>query len=203
MKKTILAALAASVLATGAAQAAGFNGLYIGADGAYSTLKSEGMTPELEGSNANFGIQLGYGTTISGNFYLGAEIGLRNSIGDFGDKTSTGEIYGVAYSEKISAKTTTTKMFSILPGFVVSPNALIYARLGKGNADNEVTYTLNAPSINFSETEKSTNNGDFTIYGLGLDYLMTKNLSVKAEANKISADDANGTSLNVGVNYRF
>lgn len=32
MKKTILAALAASVLATGAAQAAGFDGLYVGAD---------------------------------------------------------------------------------------------------------------------------------------------------------------------------
>ncbi|MBP7900445.1 MAG: hypothetical protein KAZ85_00440 [Gammaproteobacteria bacterium] len=31
MKKTILAALAASVLATGMAQAAGFDGLYVGA----------------------------------------------------------------------------------------------------------------------------------------------------------------------------
>lgn len=200
MKRTMLAALAASVFATGAAQAAGFNGLYVGADGAHSTLKTEGRTPELEGSNANFGIQLGYGTTVSGNFYLGAEISLRNSIGDFGDKTSTEEILGVAYSEKISAKTTTTDMFSILPGFVVSPNALIYARLGKGDADAEMTYTsLDYPSDNY----KSTGNLHFRIYGLGLDYLMTKNLSVKAEANKISASNASGTSFNVGVNYRF
>lgn len=196
MKRTMLAALAASVFATGAAQAAGFNGLYVGADGAHSTLKTEGRTPELEGSNANFGIQLGYGTTVSGNFYLGAEISLRNSIGDFGDKTSY-DVYG---SEKISIKTTTTDMFSILPGFVVSPNALIYARLGKGDADAEMTYTsLDYPSDNY----KSTGNLHFRIYGLGLDYLMTKNLSVKAEANKISASNASGTSFNVGVNYRF
>jgi opacity protein-like surface antigen len=203
MKKTIIAVLAASVLATGAAQAAGFNGAYVGFDGGYSTLKTKGLTPELEGSNVNFGVQLGYGATISGNFYLGGEVGLRNSVGDFGDKTVTGVIQNIPYSDKTSIKTTTTKMFSILPGFVVSPNALIYGRLGKGNADSETTETLNAPSINYSETRKSTSNGDFTIYGIGVDYLMTSNLSVKAEANKLSADDADGTSFNVGVNYRF
>ena len=90
-------------------------------------------------------------------------------------------------------------MFSLIPGFVVSPKTLIYARIARLNTDVEVT--LKAPTLNTTET--STSNGDANIYGLGVDYLMTNNLSVKAEANKVSADDVNGTSFNVGVNYRF
>jgi opacity protein-like surface antigen len=196
MKKTILAALAASVFATGAAQAAGFNGPYVGFDAGYTTLKSEGLAStigsELEDSNVNFGVQLGYGATLSGSFYLGGEIGLRNNAGDFGSKTITGP----GGSATINAKTSTAKMFSILPGIVVSPNSLVYARIGRGNTDVEVTAS---GVVNASETS----NGDFNIYGLGMDYMVSGNLSVKAEANKISADDVNGTSFNVGVNYRF
>lgn len=197
MKKTILAALAASVLATGAAQAAGFNGVYIGADAGYTTLKSDGLEStigsELEDSNVNFGVQLGYGLT-SGSFYFGGEIGLRNNVGDFGSKTITGP----GGSATINAKTSTAKMFSILPGFVVSPNALVYARIGRGNTDVEAS-----ASNSLGQSMSSTSNGDFNIYGLGMDYMVSGNLSVKAEVNKISADDANGTSLNAGVNYRF
>lgn len=201
MQKTILVALAASVLATSAAQAAGFDGVYVGADGAYTTLKSEHTSyideKNWESSGVNFGIQLGYGTMMSGNFYLGAEMGLRNSLTGTETKTSTNG--GV--TEKVTSKVTTTKMFSIQPGFIVSPKTLVYARLGKGNADTESTDAISAPTYN--ESRKSTGNVDFTIYGLGVDYLMSKNLSVKAEANKLSFDSANGTSFNVGVNYRF
>lgn len=197
MKKTILAALAASVLATGSAQAAGFNGPYVGFDAGYTTLKSDSLEStigsELEDSNVNFGVQLGYGLT-SGSFYFGSEIGLRNNAGDFGNKTITGP----AASATLNAKTSAAKMFSILPGFVVSPNALVYARIGRGNTDVEVS-----ASNSLGQSMSSTSNEDFNIYGLGMDYMVSGNLSVKAEANKISADDANGTSLNVGLNYRF
>jgi opacity protein-like surface antigen len=199
MKKIIIAALAASVFATGAAQAAGFNGAYVGFDAGYTTLKSNGLAStigsELEGSNVNFGVQLGYGATISGNFYLGGEFGLRNNAGDFGSKSST--IYGAPVT--IDTKISTAKMFSLLPGFVVSPNALIYARITRINVDTEATAT--APSLNRSFS--TTSSSDVNVYGLGVDYLMTSNLSVKAEANKLSADGADGTSFNVGVNYRF
>ncbi len=199
MKKTILAALAASVLATGAAQAAGFNGPYVGLDAGYTTLKSEGLAStigsELEDSNVNFGVQLGYGATLSGNFYLGGEFGLRNNAGDFGSKSFT--IAGRAATAK--AETSTAKMFSLIPGFVISPNTLVYARIARVNVDTEATITV--PSLNLSQS--STSNGDANIYGLGIDYLMNSNLSVKAEANKLAADDADGTSFNVGVNYRF
>jgi opacity protein-like surface antigen len=199
MKKLTLAVLAAaSVLATGV-QAAGFNGAYVGFDAGYTTLKSNGLAStigsELEGSNVNFGVQLGYGATISGNFYLGGEFGLHNNAGDFGSKSIT--ISGTPAT--IDAKTSTAKMFSLLPGFVVSPNALIYARIARINVDTEATITV--PSLNRSVS--TTSSGDANVYGLGVDYLMTSNLSVKAEANKISASDADGTSFNVGVNYRF
>jgi opacity protein-like surface antigen len=199
MKKTMMAAVVASaLLATAGANAAGFNGPYVGFDAGYTTLKSDGLAStfgsELEGSNVNFGVQLGYGAVVSGSFYLGGEIGLRNNVGDFGDKTVTGTVG----SATLSAKTSTAKMFSLIPGFVVTPNTLVYGRLGRGNTDNEIS-----ASNTLGQSASTTNNADFNVYGLGVDYLMTKNLSVKAEANSISADDASGTSFNVGVNYRF
>ena len=199
MKKTILAALAASVLATGAAQAAGFNGPYVGFDAGYTTLKSEGLAStigsELEDSNVNFGFQLGYGATLGGSFYLGGEIGLRNNVGDFGSKSFT--VSGIPATAE--AKTSTATMISLLPGFVVSPKALIYARIARVNVDVETT--VNVPSLGVSE--KNTTSENANIFGLGVDYLVTNNLSVKAEGNKIAVDNVDGHSFNVGVNYRF
>jgi hypothetical protein len=193
MKKLTIAALFAASFSVSAVQAAGFNGAYVGFDAGYTTLKSNGLAStigsELEGSNVNFGVQLGYGATISGNFYLGGEVGLRNNAGDFGSKTISGT------STTVSLKTSNAKMFSLLPGFVVSPNTLIYARIARMNVDTEATIT--------NPNSSSTGSGNANIYGLGVDYLMTSNLSVKAEANKISASDTDGTSFNVGVNYRF
>ena len=194
------AVVASALLATAGANAAGFNGAYVGFDAGYTTLKSDGLAStigsELEGSNVNFGVQLGYGATLSGNFYLGGEFGLRNNVGDFGSKSFT------RYDRRsatMDAKTSKATMFSLIPGFVVSPNALVYARIARLKVDTEATIAV--PSLNYSKSV--TDDGDANVYGLGVDYLVTSNLSVKAEANKISADDASGTSFNVGVNYRF
>jgi hypothetical protein len=199
MKKTILAALAASVLATGAAQAAGFDGAYVGADIGFA--KGEWNEPgfDMSGNQTNFGLNLGYGTTM-GSFYLAAELGFRNNGADFGDKTF--DISGTPV--KAGAKSTTTKMISVLPGIIANKNTLVYARLGRGNTDVEYTFT----NLNTGATANTTQNGDFNIYGIGMNYLVTTNLSIVAEANRAVGDLSNGgdvtmTSLNAGINYRF
>ncbi len=198
MKKTILAALAASVLATGAAQAAGFDGLYVGADIGYTQLESTNLKPllgsELDGSQTNFGFKLGYGALLSSSFYLGGEFSMRNAAGDFGSKTITGP----SGSATISAETSNAKIFSLIPGLVVSPNLMVYGRIGRGNTDIEAK-----ASNSLGQTASATDNGDFNIYGVGLSYLVSKNVSIDAEANKISADEVDGSHMSVGASYRF
>ena len=108
MKKTILAALAASVLATGASQAAGFDGVYAGADVGFTKGEWNETGFDMSGNQTNFGLNLGYGTTM-GSFYLAGELAFRNNGADFGDKNIT--LSGTPV--KVGAKATTTKMVSI------------------------------------------------------------------------------------------
>lgn len=198
MKKIIMSAMLAASVTT-SVFAAGFEGAYVGGDMGYTTLKSNGLAStigsELESSNVNFGAQLGYGAKLGSSFYLGGEFGFRNNAGDFGDKTTTISRQQV----KLSATTSRALSFSVLPGFIVSPNTLVYARLGRINVDTEATMTNLTTGASFS----TTSSGNANIYGLGVDYLVSGNLSVKAEANKISASDTDGTTFNLGVNYRF
>ncbi|HQR95726.1 MAG TPA: outer membrane beta-barrel protein [Thiotrichales bacterium] len=200
MKKTILATLVASgLLATAAVNAAGFDGVYAGADVGFTKGEWNETGFDMSGNQTNFGLNLGYGATM-GNFYLAGELAFRNNGADFGDKNIT--LSGIPV--KVGAKATTTKMISILPGFVVSKNTLIYARLGRGNTDMEYTATNLNNGASFTQSQ----NGDFNIYGLGMNYLMTTNLSVVAEVNRAvgnidNGGDATMTSLNAGINYRF
>jgi hypothetical protein len=95
MKKTIIAALAASVFATGAAQAAGFDGFYVGANLTSNTAKIDVSSPGLnfstgEGSRQiGFGIDLGYGKTF-GQFYLAGEAAYAINQGETGTASISG-----------------------------------------------------------------------------------------------------------------
>lgn len=203
MKKTILAALAASVLATSAAQAAGFDGFYAGANLTSNTAKADVSVPNLsfstgEGSRQmGFGINLGYGMTF-GQFYLAGEAAYAINQGE----TGTANISGV----NVSGKANNIKSISVLPGFVVNKDLLIYARLGKGTVDAEVT----ASAGNVSQT--TSGDIDIITKGIGLEYAINKNLAVRAEFSVSDGDKtfANGekdtisaNSLAAGVLYRF
>lgn len=203
MKKTILAALAASVLATGAVQAAGFNGFYAGAAVTANTAKIDISSPTVnfgtgEGSRQmGFGINLGYGMTF-GQFYLAGEAAYAINQGE----TGTATINGV----NVSGKANNVKSISILPGFVVNKDLLIYARLGKGTVDGELVLSSGNTSISDS--------GDIDIItkGIGLEYTVSKNLAVRGEFSVSDGDKSFDTgqkntitanSLAAGVLYRF
>lgn len=203
MKKTILAALAASVFATGAAQAAGFDGFYVGANLTSNTAKVDVSAPNLnfstgEGSRQmGFGINLGYGMTF-GQFYLAGEAAYAINQGE----TGTANISGV----NVSGKANNIKSISVLPGFVVNKDLLIYARLGKGTVDAEVT----ASAGNVSRT--TSGDIDIITKGIGLEYSMNKNLAIRAEFSVSDGDKTfdNGekdtvsaNSLAAGIQYRF
>jgi opacity protein-like surface antigen len=208
MKKTIIAVLAASVFATGAAQAAGFDGFYVGADVTANTAKLDVSSPDPapdknfstgEGSRQmGFGIDLGYGKTF-GQFYLAGEAVYAINQG----QTGTASISGV----NVSSKARNVKSISILPGFVVNKDLLIYARLGKGTVDGETT-------VSFDNVILSSTRGDIDIItkGIGLEYSMNKNVAIRAEFSVSDGDKTfdNGeketvsaNSLAAGFQYRF
>jgi opacity protein-like surface antigen len=203
MKKLTIAALFAASFSVSAVQAARFNGFYVGADVTSNTAKLDVSAPGLnfstgEGSRQmGFGIDLGYGKTF-GKFYLAGEAVYAINQGE----TGTASISGV----NVSSKARNVKSISILPGFVVNKDLLIYARLGKGTIDGETTFSAGNVS--------STTSGDIDIItkGIGLEYSMNKNLAIRAEFSVSDGDKtfANGekdtvsaNSLAAGIQYRF
>lgn len=204
MKKTILAALAASVLATGAAQAAGFDGFYVGAGVTSNTADSKITTNTGTSFNMGegarqmgFGVNAGYGKTF-GQFYLAGEAAYAINQGETGSTIVSGANY--------SGKAKSIKSLSIIPGFLATTDLLIYARLGKGNVDTEETLSNSTTSISAS--------GDIDVItkGIGFEYSISKNMAVRAEFNVSNGDKTNdsGTksevsanSLAAGIQYRF
>lgn len=167
----VTAFLAAGVMVTGA-QAAGFDGPYIGADAAYTVASMPGS----DSTQLNYGVNAGYGKTF-GKFYLAGEAELRNAAGDFGNREAQ-----------------TTKTISVIPGYVISPTSMIYAKYGFGNTD--LRY------------QNVTENYDINVMGLGYSKLMTNNVDLNVEVNKTGftksgLGNVDIVGVNVGVNYRF
>lgn len=211
MKKLTIAALLAASFGMSAVQAAGFDGLYVGADATSNTAKLDVTSPGVlvstgEGSRQlGFGINLGYGKTF-GNFYLAGEAAYAVNQGETGTTPASLTSNGVTDNGNLSGKARNVRSLSILPGFVVSKDALIYARLGKGVMDAEV---------NFYGTKGTTSyTGDIDIItkGIGMEYKFNPAMSFRAEFNVSDGDTiaasgqkytVSSNSLMAGVNYRF
>jgi opacity protein-like surface antigen len=198
MKKTILAALAASVFATGAAQAAGFDGFYAGVSAGMmkgdvkTSLDGDRMTEGNVDHSANFGVMAGYGTTF-GNIYLGGELAWNNNQGELGESKLGNDSY--------TSETKSTKSFSLIPGYLLSPKTMVYGRLGKANADTEVK----------RNNEKITGDIDVIVYGFGVNHLISNNVSVRAEYRNAKGDrsensikqEVSSNGFDVALQYRF
>jgi len=205
MKKTMMAAVVASgLLVTAGVNAAGFDGFYVGAGVTSNTADDKitlsGTTSSFSlgegGRQLGFGVNVGYGKTF-GQFYLAGEAAYAINQGETGSTTFSGTNY--------SGKAKSIKSISILPGFMAAKDLLIYARLGKGNADTEIT-TVNTTSVSTSD------NIDIFTKGIGLEYAVNKNMAVRAEFNVSNGDNTNAyrdksevsaNSLVAGVQYRF
>jgi len=203
MNKILLAAISASSLMIGIVQAAGFDGFYAGATITSNAAKMDMSFPNGSFSTGEgarqmgFGINLGYGKTF-GQFYLAGEAAYAINQGE----TGTAIINGTT----VSAKANNVKSISVLPGFVVNKDLLIYARLSKGTLDGELTMSTGNTSIS------SSGDTDIITKGIGLEYAVNKNLAVRAEFSVSDGDKSFDTgqkntvyanSLAAGIQYRF
>ncbi len=181
MQKTTLCALLASTLAAPLAHADNFTGFYAGAAlgsvNADHTLSIPGtpIKQDLDSdSQTSFALLAGYGMTIN-QFYLGGELDWRNGLGESSATFLNGEI---------STETDGTLGLSVLPGYLISDNLLVFARLAylEGDMDFEVTNTTNG----MSATE--TDSGNYTGWGLGGQYFVNDNLAIRLEYREFESD---------------
>ncbi len=213
MQKARLAtAVAAAILSTTAFAAdngSAFDGVYAGA--ALGTVSSEydftitgkGLTVGLSADDeSRASLFAGLGKTFD-QWYLGAELGWYDTMGAASTVVANGliEVEGDA-----------AKGVSVLPGFLATPELLLYTRLAylKGDTDTTLTNTNNGLGLTQSDS------GTITGWGLGGRFAINDNLSVRAEYVQYDGDDTNyvidvplevenadSTAMEIGIVYSF
>lgn len=195
MKKLILsAAIASAFLAPQAfAQNKNFEGFSVGLSANFNNMKTEipGQSPSE--SSSTLGIKANYGWALSSNFILGLSASY-----------DTGNIKaGSIPASNVSATGKGLTVVSIDPGFKVSNDTLVYAKLGYATVQGVLEGAI---------TGSENYNG--TAIGLGVRSMMGKNWSVDVEAQQINFTAKNSTAaggdvkpsnavISVGVNYHF
>ncbi|MCL2716266.1 MAG: outer membrane beta-barrel protein [Alphaproteobacteria bacterium] len=183
-----------------------WTGLYIGANGGYSTMGS-GY------SGGTFGGQIGYRWQRA-NWVFGVEG--QGDWADFGGKTSSVSV-GVWPFAKVSTSssnkvTSTIGMFTGQLGYATS-NVLLYVKGGVAAVDNTADWNSNtAVRVLFVSAKTSASNSNSNtawggVLGAGLEYGFAQNWSVGAEYNRIFVDnDSYHRDVDMGLlrlNYRF
>ncbi len=195
MKKKLLA-LALLVGSTGVfAQAKNFEGFTAGIN-----VSSVGANTKatVDGETINFGsqsfvpsVELGYNYAIDDKFVLGL-----TGTYDF-TKTDAGQL-GNSYTLQMENHYS----INLKPGYVVSPNAMIYATVGYNSGTGKIT--------NVDGTKSFNGIG----YGFGATLLLDKNIFMKIEAQRIdyNTQAAWGDIVNlkpsatvgtIGIGYKF
>lgn len=205
MKKTAIFTLCFAFLGT--AQAGNnFEGSYAGVTlGSYSgnldLTTASGVKLKIgeDGRDIGFGGVLGYGRNFQ-SFNFGVEAQYQQNLGS------------VKLSEpdsSISGQINDAWNISFLPGFVASPETLVYGRLGVGNINTEVTRKTSTAS------ETDTESMDALVLGLGVKHLFTDTISGSFEYKQLSADktivfsgssfksEVTSSGLEFGLQYKF
>lgn len=171
-----------------------FDGPYVGVFTGYTDTKASAASGP---ANANidqdgflYGAYAGYGKTFD-KFYLGGEAeigsaslsGTSGSVGGLPVDLDTNESWGV----------------SARAGYLVTDNALLYARAGWQRTNYDVTVGTGANRITVGD------NLDGYRLGGGLEYAVTDNVLLRTEYNYVNYDDTNfrDNQVRVGVAYRF
>lgn len=143
------------------------------------------------------GIQIGYGSHFN-NFYLGAELfadfndasaetkGKYGSNFQFNPPNSPAISANRSYSVNISSRLNNTYGFSLKPGYLLTPDTLLFAEVGvvQGNVKLSTTANLQdtagseSSSITANESDRKTLTG--YRLGLGVEKYVTRNLTVLA-----------------------
>lgn len=186
MHKTLLAsAILVGLALSGTASA----GVYVGGgvNTNYTDVSVPGFTMDGK-NNIGVGVVLGYSHNF-GNVYTAGELSYQNKSGEYDIDDGTGN--------KAKGEMTNAKSFNVKLGYQFSPTMTAYAKFGRGNADNEVSYQGN----------KETTNFDTKTLGAGLIYSLDKNLAITSEYRQTSNVDGIGDitakTFDLGVMYKF
>lgn len=184
MQKTITAMAITAALASVTGHAQAFEGFYAGA----SLIKAEadfditvtGTNGQQEQADLDAdsvtaaGLFAGYGQRF-GQWYLAGELEWRDSMGEASTTLFNGEL---------EAETDSALGLSVIPGYLVTEELLVYTRLAYLEGDTDFTVT----NLNNGMSATRSDSGSYTGWGLGTRYQFTEQLSVRAEYRAFDGD---------------
>jgi len=190
MKKYVIAtAVAAAAFAPQAfAQAKNFEGfsvlgaVNVNSTKAEVTVTTPAATASDSKTTTNVGVQAEYGWALGNDFVLGAGVTVGLSDLDLGS----------------GAKIKNTVGLYVAPGFAVSKDSLVYAKLGSTSASVDI------PGLSFDVSGMA--------YGIGFRSFTSKNVFFQGEYTYNKYDDKNFVNgkitattgvLSLGVGYKF
>jgi outer membrane immunogenic protein len=194
MKKIITLAVACAALGTTVAKAEVFNGPFVGVTAGWERNKLEDpfniITDKSKRDGVKYGINAGYDVKLSDQFVIGVQADLGFTTG------SDTRILGTSITRLKPARTFD---FSGRAGFLASPKTLFYVRTGYSNARFNLDETINAVKTRVG------GNKDGWMYGGGLEYAFTDNISARAEYRRtdLKGENNNRDQMLVGVAYHF
>lgn len=121
-------------------------------------------------------LAVGYGLNL-GQFNLAFELSYQNSYGE----SKPYSYSEPGYSESLRMELTKGVAVSVLPGFKVGKDTLLYGRLGYVRAKGKVNFS---DSTGFSESDSAKLRG--MLYGIGMKYAFTPNLSALVEYQAVN-----------------
>jgi outer membrane immunogenic protein len=199
MKKKLLA-LVLIASSTGVfAQAKNFEGFTAGVNvssvGGTSTLSGDGSSIDFGQQSFVPTVELGYNFAATNDIVLGL-----TATYDFAD-TKLGQA-GDPELGDLNFKGQNRMSINFKPGYVVSPNTMVYATVGYNSMKTVASFDGASLSKNLNGIG----------YGLGISVMVNKNIFVKGEVQQINFDSwsqdgisakPNLTVGTIGVGYRF
>jgi outer membrane immunogenic protein len=163
--------IATAILTSGSVALAGTP--YIGASiGVNNTnlnnkVDSVGLTSNVGGRNPSLGIFAGYGSLINQNIYLGGEVFAN---------TTTGNTEALTFdSTSIKYETRYTYGASFIPGLMISPQTMVYGRVGVVRGSFNVDASTSTASSNDDDSVAGAQ------AGVGIQTSLIQNLDLRAE----------------------
>jgi len=183
--RTMIAAVVAGSVATGAMAANGDSGVYVGVQGGYQhTSIKEKTSLYTDDSNAVDGFAGGlYGGVkfnTADNFYVAGELNVGTSRTEYEYKSSLGKIKGKSRASYGAA---------VLGGFEVAPSTNLYGRLGYQRTKFKVTDLSNKRYNGFR-------------YGLGLETALSNELALRLDWSRTHYSSKNYRSEGVKLEPR-
>jgi hypothetical protein len=187
-----------------AANGAAYMGMQLGANtgGSWSLTNPAGSKTSFGMTGESLGILAGYGKSFGEKWYLSGEGFVSDSVTRTSNKNTD------ATGTTVKMRTTYSYGVSILPGYHIGSDTMLFARLGVIQTHFELTQALAAQS--FSQTAGKLVTGGQVGVGLALglsktlalrgEYVYSAYQSFKAYGNKVSPRN---NQLLVSFTYKF